>query len=445
MSKRFAWLLGLTMLVAIGVLLACGTGYNASNDGLVLVTSQGSGLVETYSFDLGNGQIHSVINSPIDTSNETCVLKGIPSSIVLNPAGTYAFSIINQNSLCPGSATGIAAFRINSDGTMTQVGSFMPDPNPVSLAMDSAGKFLFVAEGLSTTSIKNAGKLKTPCAQTMPSPADPQAPLRYGICAYTVGSGGILTVVPGTFNMPMTPQAANFAALAVTPTILPALVNGVQVAPCSSPGNNPPTKEFLYAVDSVNYEVWEFTVDMSTGALGGPGKGDSAISYPTGPVPSGVTVDSCDRFVYVSNAQTNTISAFTLCSVIVTGTCPYADGTLLNVSGSPFALSGGANSPGQLLVDPFGKFLYVLDTLSNQVSTFQLSPLSGGLTAGNPAVVSTGSEPTSMTIRADDNWLFVANFNSATISQFVVTPATGGLSALPTVLTDNLPWGVAVK
>lgn len=162
-------------------------------------------------------------------------------------------------------------------------------------------------------------------------------------------------------------------------------------------------------------------------------------------MPSGVTVDSCDRFVYVSNAQTNTISAFTLCSVIVTGTCPYADGTLLNVSGSPFALSGGANSPGQLLVDPFGKFLYVLDTLSNQVSTFQLSPLSGGLTAGNPAVVSTGSEPTSMTIRADDNWLFVANFNSATISQFVVTPATGGLSALPTVLTDNLPWGVAVK
>ena len=56
MSKRFAWLLGVVVLVAIGVLVACGTTYNSSSEGLVLVGSQGSGLIETFSFNLGSGK-----------------------------------------------------------------------------------------------------------------------------------------------------------------------------------------------------------------------------------------------------------------------------------------------------------------------------------------------------------------------------------------------------
>ena len=50
-----------------------------------------------------------------------------------------------------------------------------------------------------------------------------------------------------------------------------------------------------------------------------------------------------------------------------------------------------------------------------------------------------------MAIRGDDNWLFVANYGAATVSQFSITPATGALSLLPTIQTDNSPWGVAVK
>ena len=56
MSKRLAWLLGVVVLVAIGLLVACGSNYSASSDGLVLVGSQGSGLIETFSFNLGTGR-----------------------------------------------------------------------------------------------------------------------------------------------------------------------------------------------------------------------------------------------------------------------------------------------------------------------------------------------------------------------------------------------------
>ena len=421
MSKRFAWLLGLVGLVVIGLLVACGTTYNSSSDGLVLTSSQGSALLETFSYSLANGHIAAVANPPSSTSNSTCVLPGIPSSIVLDPAGAYAYVILNANTTCSGSKTGIAAFKVNSDGTLTSAGSFTPDPHPVTLAMDSAGKFLFVAEGL-------VG----------------------GVLSYSIGSGGSLTAVPGTFNftLPSGFQTPNFAALAPTPTVLPGNgINGIQNSVCSDPGNSPPKSEYLYVADSANSVVWEFGVNTSTGALTSPLSSSSVPSYPAGSVPSGVAVDPCARFVYVSNMVSNNISAYSICNGLTSqsSTCanipdPWA---LVPVTGSPFSLPSTGNGPGPLQVDPFGKYLYVLETLSSQVTPFTISPVSGSLSAG--ASVATGVQPISMAIRGDDNWLFVTNFQSATLSQYSIIPSSGVLSPLPAVTTDNNPWGVAVK
>ena len=429
MSKRFAWLLGMAVLVLIGLLVACGSTYNSAFDGLVLVSSQGSGLLETFSFNLNSGSIFAVNNPPSDTANLTCVLNGLPSSIVVDPAGAYAYTIITANqSVCgPNStATGIAAFKINSDGTMKAVGSLVPDPNPIQLVMDSTGKFLFVAEGPNGT-----------------------------VNAYAI-SGPTLTLVPGTFNFALPPgagfQPPDFSAVAVTPMVWPPVINGVQQAVCSSPGNSRPTSEFLYAADAANNVVWEFSVDTSTGALGNPPNATQVPYFPspaipsTGPplaVPSGVAVDPCDRFVYVANNLQNNISAYTICNGTMTqsSSCTAPDGSLRAV-GSPFVLTGGANGPGPMTVDPFGNTLYVLDTLSNQVSILRISR-SGSLTSSSQ--VPTGLGPTSLAIRSDNSWLFVANFQAGTLSQYSITPSTGALAASAVTTTDNYPWGVAVK
>ena len=163
-------------------------------------------------------------------------------------------------------------------------------------------------------------------------------------------------------------------------------------------------------------------------------------------MPSGVAVDPCNRFVYVSDQQSNNVSAYTICngSTTQSSNCPASpDGSLVAITGSPFSLGGSANGPGPLLVDPFGNYLYVLDTLSNMISPFHISPVSGSLTA--QTVVATGVQPKAMAIRSDDNWLFVTNYQAGTLSQYSITPATGALSPLPAVTTDNFPWGVAVK
>jgi 6-phosphogluconolactonase (cycloisomerase 2 family) len=440
MSKRFGWLLGVVVLVAIGLLAACGSNYNRSSDGLVLVGSQGSALIETFSFNLSNGHLSEVSNTPADTSNKTCVLKGVPASIVVNPAGTFAYAILNMNSSCPGSTTGILTFKVNSDGSTTASGSpvaFNPGPAPVvpgTMVMDPAGKFLFVADRATTNS---AGLY-----------------VSGSVSVFAIGSGGSVTEVAGSPFLPtlqtIVPQASlDIVSVAPTPTVFPGIgINGVQNSVCSAPGLSPPTAQYLYAADGLGNQVFEFQVNTSSGALTNPPNHTQPPSFPTDQTPAGVAVDPCNRFVYVSDSLTNKVSAYTMCngSNSQSSTCPQTpDSTLVQVAGSPFSLSGSANSPGPILVDPYGNNVYVMGTLSNTVSPLKISQVTGSLTALTPATVATGLQPTSMAIRGDDNWLFVTNYNAATVSQYSITPATGQLSVGPAFPTDNYPWGVAVK
>jgi hypothetical protein len=456
MSKRF-WLLGLAGLVLIGLLVACGSNYNSSSDGLVIVGSQGSFLLESFGFNLNTGGVTDLANNPTDTSSETCVLNGEPFSIVIDPAGAYAYAVMNSNTLCQSSATGIQAFQISSDGNVTPTGSlisFNPETVPVLgvnenavvvpsvMSMDPAGKFIFVADRATTDT----------SGQPVPG----------AISVFSIGSGGSLTEVSGSpFLVPtnIEPLNADITTVAPTPTVFPNVgINGTQNSVCSIPGSNPPTAQYLYAVDTANYGVWQFSVDTSTGALGAQPQTTQPQFIASDKVPVGVAVDPCDRFVYVSDSLTNKVSAYQICIIAGTEqngqlpTCPYANGALVQLSGSPFSLSGSASGPGPLVVDPFGNNVYVLDLLSNTISPLKISPVSGSLAALNPATVATGLGPRSIAIRQDDNWLFVSNYGVAsgslggtTVSQYSIAPATGILSVLPVIQTDNYPWGIAVK
>jgi 6-phosphogluconolactonase len=399
MRTRFTWMLGVAVLISIGVLVACSTKYSASNNGLVVVSTQGNADMDTFSVDLVNGSVAQVFNASGPPTN------GQPTAVVLDPAGTFAYVMITQSSAVNDSATGIEAFPVASDGklgsgtTTTLKGGVAP----VAMVIDSAGKFLFVADS---------------------SPA--------AVSVLAIGSNGGLTEVAGSplvVEQGATQNALpNFSALAVTPTVYPSAF-----AVCS--GSVPPTTENLYVTDLANYAVLNYSVS-SAGAL------TLVAETATGSNPSGVTVDPCNRFVYVSNSQPdNSVSAYTICRVVSLPSCPDVN-DLLPVSGSPFA---AGNSPGPLMMDAYAGFLYVLDRGQNAISSFRVSTSTGSLTVLSPTPVTTNSFPTSMAIRSDDSWMFVTNLNSANLSEYAITPATGTLTPQPTVETDNFPWGVAVK
>jgi 6-phosphogluconolactonase (cycloisomerase 2 family) len=445
MRTRFTWVLAILVLVSIGVLVACSTKYSSSSNGLVVAPSQGDAVVQSFSVNLSNGSISAInnVNGP--------PTGGIPYSVVLDPAGTFAYVIIYANPAVAGSVTGIGAFQVASDGklaagTTTALGNASVQVavncgntptesvpvNPVAMTIDSAGKFLFVANSATSD----------PCSNHVP-----------GSVSVLSISGGTLTEVAGSpFVLPvggvnLLPALQNActslltcssaSALAVTPTAYPELYSY-----CS--GRPAPTTEDLYVTDSANYTVLNYSVDPSAGALSLvlPLNG---ISVPTGPVPSGVAVDPCNRFAYVSNAGAglgaNTVSAYTICSVMTALNCPNVDFSLHQV-GSPYPVG---DAPGPLAVDAYGSFLYVVDTGSNQISQFRIGASSGTLAPLSPPTSLTGVGANSIAIRSDDSWVFVANMTSNTVSQYSLGFSSGILTAQTPFQTFNNPSGVAVK
>jgi 6-phosphogluconolactonase (cycloisomerase 2 family) len=281
---------------------------------------------------------------------------------------------------------------------------------------------------------------------------------------FSIGSGGSLTQVPGSpFGVPTLQNGTSpyLAGLAVTPTKYPALnTQAVQNAECSLWQPLPPsTPEYLYVTDSSNDVVWAFTV-QSTGALSLlVNSNNVVVTFPAQSVTTGVAVDPCNRFVFVTNYQSNNVSAYAICNMTSPGRPPicdsnqYPEGSLVQVPNSPFPLGTGPtppNGPTVLAVDPLGNFLYVIGNASNTISCFRITDINGSLAPLSPATISTGINPTAIAIRGDDNWLFVANNETLNgfgiLSQYEIKPATGVLTPFGTgIQTDNFPTAVAVK
>jgi 6-phosphogluconolactonase (cycloisomerase 2 family) len=456
MRTRFAWLGGTLILVCIGVLMACSSKYTSHFDGLVVVSTQGDAVMQTFSLDLGNGQMTQInnVNGPPTV--------GVATSVLIDPAGAFAYVAsqvpctpnVPTNTTLTGAVQGaIFVYPINSDGTLgahanptylpgntTYPGGFPtcglddstnPNPggSPSAMVMDSAGKYLFVAE---------APEAAIYTTNTNTTPVQTVATLNStGVVVYAIGSGGALTQVAGSpFALPVQlgGQPPQPSALAVTPTVYPTLD-----APCST--HTPPTSEDLYVTDYENDLIFNYTVS-STGSLTLVPTNGSTQGIPTGTRPNGVAVDPCNRFVYVGNQQGDSVSAYTICNVVSLPLCPIGDYSLLAVAGSPFNSGNGA---GPLTVDPYGGFLYVLASNADAMYAYKISSTNGALTPMTPAFVATGVFPTSIAIRSDDSFMFVANYTSGTLSEYGIAPGQGTLTVQPTVTAFPTPWGVAVK
>jgi 6-phosphogluconolactonase (cycloisomerase 2 family) len=439
MRTRFTWIVAVLALFAIGFVMACSTKYSSSSstNGLVVVPTQGQAVMETFSLDLANGgmsQINNVNGPPT---------PGLSGSVILDPAGAFAYVIMQQNAALVPSVTGITAFAIGSDGKLA-AGTTTPLNNaavtiqvkgqnvtesvpvfPFALSMDSSGKLLFVADGSTSDSSGN--------------------PVPGAVSVFAVSSGTPTEVAGSPFVLPVEPggSTASASALAVTPTVYP-----VQYSFCS--GHAPATTENLYVADSTNYVLLNYSVDTSAGTLTLMPYSTSAPGIPTGSVPSGVAVDPCNRFVYVANAGPgsiqNDVSAYTICSAVnllSQPPCPIADYSLNPVTGSPYP---AGDKPGPMAVDAYGNFLYVVNTGSNNISGYRISPTTGALSGFTGLPVVTGVGPNSIAIRSDDSWLFVANTGyPGTLSQYAITLSTGALDSASATSTLDYPSGVAVK
>jgi 6-phosphogluconolactonase (cycloisomerase 2 family) len=196
--------------------------------------------------------------------------------------------------------------------------------------------------------------------------------------------------------------------------------------------------KYLYVVTSASNSVSEYSINQSTGAL-------TPLSSPTiatGASPNFATTDM-NGHIFVANSGDNTVSVFSIDST--TGLLTQVPQT----GGGNFPVTG-ATIVSNVLTDPTGKYLYVLDSTTgpppstaplSHVFAFNLNPATGviGAQIGTPQL--TGNSPIGMAIDPTGVLLAIDNNFDSTISLFTVSTSTGAVTPTspPTVPTDLVP------
>jgi 6-phosphogluconolactonase len=377
---KFRFLQHVLLPVLLLCLMACGGNnsvVNAGGAGLLFVTAQSNTTLSAFVVNLTNGALSA--------NGDSVGTGAAPSAIAITPSISALF-VANSG------ANSVSAYTVSSFGGLTEASGTTPTgTKPTGLAIDPAGKFLFVANQSSSN-----------------------------ISVFTI-SGTTLTAVPGS------PFTTIPAGLSYPNGTLPTAVA------VSNSGN------YLYVANQLANFVSAFAIN-SSGAL--TPLGVPYYSEPLGTSPSGLGIQPNGGFLYVMNAgaNSNNISAFAICDVVVTSCAnPNSpDGTLTEIAGSPFPAGLG---PVAITFDPNYVFAYVVDQNSNDVSQYSYGTGNGALTPLSPATISTGLTPVSIALRVGatgsnigntttnpTDWIYVANSGAGTISIYTLTTTTGLLN-----------------
>jgi 6-phosphogluconolactonase (cycloisomerase 2 family) len=221
-----------------------------------------------------------------------------------------------------------------------------------------------------------------------------------------------------------------------------------------------PQKRFAYVANYGSNNLYSYTVDSITGALSGIARGPFA----TGGHPNSITTEPTGRYVYVATQDNGTVSHYgSVTSGVLTGFGPAVSGShaviihpsakflysvgpgsgvfaysidpstqdLTAIPGSPFPSGLGASF---IAIDPLGKFVYVANFGSGNISAYSIDQNSGSLApiAGTPFVA--GQSPRSVAIHPSGKFLYVANAggptSSGNVSAYVIDATTGALTQI---------------
>src|ERR1700687_514156 len=265
----------------------------------------------------------------------------------------------------------VSAYTIGGTGALTLVGTYPAGTNPLSVAVDPDGQFVYVANrGRDDPSIPS--EISGYSIDPMTGALTPVlcSPFRAGIHPYSV------TVDPtGQFVYVANFNSNNVSAYVIKRIgdLLPFGGSPFQAGIHPYSVTVDPTGQFVYVANLGSNNVSAYTIDACTGVLTLVG------TYPAGTSPLSVTVDPTGQFVYVANSGSNNVSAYTI-----------GGGGVLTLVGSYPA----GTSPYSVTVDSTGQFVYVANFGSNNVSAYTIG---GGGVLTLVGTYPAGTSPLSVT------------------------------------------------
>jgi len=390
MHMKSRWALAAVAVIAILAGGSCSGSGVPANRSVMWIATQSDQMVRSYTISQTNGGVLQVgkDGTPAATGKQ-------PVEMALTPGGQTMF-IVNSGS--GGTAGSITAYTVDRNGSLKAAGSGVAaGQTPLSLAVDPGGKFLFVA---------NQGTSGDVTSGT--------------ISVFSISGTSLSEVTGSPFPTEIAGDAGGAGPSAVV----------------VSPAGN-----FLYVANAFNSTVESFSFDAS-GAL------TLIARYPAGTNPSAMAFSRCAGItsstatatcpsadgnnLFVSNSGSNNLTVFSAC-IQVSGTCSSPNGTLAEIPSGPAAAGVG---PARILIDPTTNFVFVVNRGSDQVSTYQYSPVTGVLSllanaSTGASVFSAGITHNVANITNTFNWVVVTNNGASNVTIFHVS-ITGGLTALGT-------------
>jgi 6-phosphogluconolactonase (cycloisomerase 2 family) len=333
------------------------------------VTNASAATVSAYSVNASTGALTPHPGGAVGTR------EGLPRSGTADPLGRFAYA-------ANAGVSEIAAYTIGpADGGLTpidantttqpQIENFETGQVPESITVEPSGRFLYTANNLDDN-----------------------------LSAFRINANGSLSFVQIA--------AAGDGPLAVTVD---------------------PAGKFAYAANFSDDSVSAYTIDGSTGGLT-PIDADSVTpgtqNFPAGDGPSSVSVDPTGKFAYVANLSSDDISAYTVNAQ--TGALTQIPCGGAGCSGSNFQ---AGDEPRSVTVDPSGRFAYVANGISDDVSAYTINAATGALASIGPAVP-TGIGARSVSVDASGKFAYVANLTTADVSIYTIDAVTGALTAAGT-------------
>ena len=392
MGTRFRVLPGLLIVALLLGLGACSSDSGSTNSGT------GALFVSTQGDSLISNYTIDLSTGLLTSVGSGIATGSVPSTMLFAPSGTALF-VANSAS------NNVATYTVNSNVSLTAGSTSPTGVTPTAMAVDSAGHFLFVA---------NQGSQIDPASGT--------------VSVFAIQNGSLSEVAGSPFRVatPLAPSGPGPSGIAVTPD-----------------------GKFLYVANQFDGTVSSFSVDATSGAL------TNGTTRPVGTAPAGMAITPDGGFLYVANSGSSSVSGFAICNQVVSscGDPNGPDGSLTAVEGSPFSAGIG---PTSMAVTLSGKFLFVTDRQSNQVSEFKVATGTGVLTPNTQASIATGLTPSGLSIRqgttvnsttlGTTDYLYVTNLGGSTMTVYSFDSTVGvlGLDG-PVVITGGQPLAVVTR
>lgn len=371
---------------------------------LLLATACGGGYTIDYLYSTnahsnapgGPGSIYSY-----SVNNQTGGLNSVSHSTAAQVTPVAAVASPNQSNLyvVNQGSNSVQTFTINtSNGTLnTGTGTPTAGTLPTAVAIDQANKFLFVTDTYApgySSSNPGPGDLDVYAINSNGSLGTPGScgvgaanPSGVG-CYYTVGYSPMgVNVLVNEANVYVTNQASS----SITGFVLG--TNGGLTAPSTTPAGVEPS-----AIASDPHSLFVYVTDYVQNVVFGFTIGTNGVLTPTtwqavntdkGPL--GITIDPRGKYMYVSNYNSADISPYTL---NMANGQPSAIAT-----GTATGTYGTGAGPLCIAIEPVrGLYLYVANYFDPSIGGFKLNTSTGELSAVQNQPFVTGGEATCIAI-----------------------------------------------